>query len=66
MRCLRGKPAQEIIRNQDAAIQFPNIYPFSPTLDGSFLTDAPINLLISGKFKDVPVLIGSTEDEGNW
>ena len=64
--CLRQKSAGEIVETQKVAIDFPNLVPFSPTMDGFFLTDSPQNLLATGSIKDVPVLIGSNENEGNW
>ena len=66
LKCLREKPAEEIVRNQKVAAEFPNLFPFSPTLDGTFLSESPKNLLLSGQVKDAPVLIGTNEEEGTW
>jgi acetylcholinesterase len=39
--------------------------PFFPVIDGYFLEDEPLNLLIKGKFNQVPLLIGSNKNEGS-
>ena len=64
--CLRSRSAEDIVRNQKVATEFPNLFPFSPTLDGTFLSESPKSLLLSGQAKDAPVLIGSNEEEGSW
>ena len=66
LRCLRQKPSDEIVELQFEAIDYPNIYPFLPTIDGHFLQNHPNALLNIGQFQNVPVLIGSTENEGHW
>ena len=66
LKCLRSRSAEDIVRNQKVATEFPNLFPFSPTLDGTFLSASPKNLLLSGQVKDAPVLIGSNEEEGSW
>ncbi|KAI9595226.1 Carboxylesterase [Syncephalis fuscata] len=38
-----------------------------PYRDGKIITDEPRNLILSGHYKDVPIIIGSTKDEaGLW
>ncbi|ETS84411.1 hypothetical protein PFICI_02436 [Pestalotiopsis fici W106-1] len=38
----------------------------NPVVDGDFLPDLGANLLNSGKFVKVPIILGTTADEGTW
>jgi len=66
LKCLRAMPASRILAKQPIVVQFPNIFPFLPTTDGKFLNRSPQEVILAGDFKDVPVLIGTNQDEGNW
>jgi len=37
---------------------------FAPIVDGTVLPDSPENILRSGRFNKVPILIGQNKDEG--
>jgi carboxylesterase type B len=65
LRCLHQKSSDEIVNSQSKTIEAPTIYPFVPTVDGKFVQNHPNNLLSSGQFQNIPVLIGSTENEGH-
>ena len=66
LKCLREKHPSELLKVQMSAIEFPNIFPFIPTLDGTFVVRPPLESLLTGQFQNVPLLIGSNENEGNW
>ncbi len=44
LRCLRKKPAGNILELQPIVNEYPNIFPFLPTTDGTFLTSSPQDL----------------------
>ncbi|XP_070581218.1 acetylcholinesterase-like [Ptychodera flava] len=59
--CLKTKDAMEISyhtpdSNYDSMT-------FAPVVDGSFLTDEPLNLMKEGRFHKVPLMMGYTKDE---
>ncbi|UNI14564.1 hypothetical protein JDV02_001181 [Purpureocillium takamizusanense] len=58
--CLRRAPLAEL----NYALNVSKIGPWPPVLDGDFFQDFPTNQLSNGKFRQVPVLIGSNTDEG--
>ena len=72
MQCLRSKPATDIQRkftqfNEIFELYIPN--PWVPVVDGEFASDPfipdyPENLIKSGKYRKIPVLIGGTSEEG--
>ena len=43
----------------------PSNHPFQPVIDGEVLTDAPLAAMEGGSVNAVPLMIGSTEDEGS-
>ncbi|KAI3332345.1 alpha/beta-hydrolase [Xylariaceae sp. AK1471] len=58
--CLKALPFEEI----NHAVNVTGIGPWSPVVDGDFLADRPSTQLKSGKFVQVPLLIGTNTDEG--
>ena len=61
---LRTAPIAEILQAQLAAqTKFPDLIPFRPVIDGTFLTAAPIDLMRRGVARDIPTMIGHTRDE---
>ena len=56
LRCL---PAEKFITGQD-------YYKTRVTIDDWFLNDHPAAIFASGKQADVPMIIGTTKDEGNY
>ncbi|XP_014663287.1 PREDICTED: cholinesterase-like [Priapulus caudatus] len=59
MDCLRQVNASELMMAQKY------IENWSPTVDGKFLPNMPLDLLTSGQYaKDVQLIIGTTKDEG--
>lgn len=65
LKCLRSVEAM-ILEDNQWYVNDKNIGTFSPTIDGTFLTDYPANLLSSGKIKDTDILLGNTKDEGEY
>lgn len=63
MNCMRYTDARNISRNQMMGLS-EAIFPWVPTVDGTFLNDTPVNLLKNGNFSDKEILAGSTRDEG--
>jgi len=53
--CLRSKPTEEVLAITTAS---------TPVLDGEFLTDMPLPLIVEGEGKDTPLIMGVNEDEG--
>ncbi|KAI0535489.1 Alpha/Beta hydrolase protein [Xylaria digitata] len=70
MACLRGKSTEDLqVANVPAV--FPGgpaeplpLFFWTPCVDGDLLKDLPYLLLEKGHFVDVPVIMGSTTDEG--
>ncbi|KAF6822571.1 carboxylesterase family protein [Colletotrichum plurivorum] len=56
--CLRSVPAESL---QKASL----VLPYTMTLDGDLLPDAGSRLLKEGRFVEVPLLIGSTRNDGS-
>ncbi|THU80126.1 alpha/beta-hydrolase [Dendrothele bispora CBS 962.96] len=66
MSCLRSVPVYALARAQDLAITpaFDGKYNiFRPVVDGVVIRDYPTKLIMSGEFRDVPLLIGATSNE---
>lgn len=58
--CLRNVDFDEI----NYALNVTGVGPWAPVLDYDFIADWPTNQLESGKFVQVPILIGCNTDEG--
>ncbi|KAI0855794.1 carboxylesterase [Xylaria cubensis] len=70
MKCLRGKPT-EVLQLANVPAAFPGtpaaaepLFFWTPCVDDVLLPDLPYCLLERGNFVDVPVIMGSTTDEG--
>ena len=63
--CLRNKSAEDLQLKQWNLING-YIGTFNPTVDGTFLTDYPENLLTSGAVKNADIIAGTTTDEGEF
>ncbi|KAI0450512.1 alpha/beta-hydrolase [Xylaria acuta] len=68
--CLRGKPT-EVLQAANVPAAFPGapaapdpLFFWTPCVDGALLPDLPYRLFDRGAFVDVPVIMGSTTDEG--
>jgi len=62
---LRRVPAARLLRAAGAAMQ---LYPTSgwqPVVDGWVLPGRPVDLIAAGRFRPVPLLIGTNADESN-
>lgn len=71
--CLRNKPAAELVQAYLATAQDPGGIFFqseardnrwSPTIDGDFLKQSPDYSIATGNVSKVPVILGTTLDEG--
>ncbi|MBW2453288.1 MAG: carboxylesterase family protein [Deltaproteobacteria bacterium] len=64
--CLRDKSATEILEALPgkAGLMFGEGADWGPNVDGVVLLDTAGNLLEAGTYQDVPVVLGSTRDEG--
>ena len=65
--CLRQKPPEDIL----SAVYQPDMldpgqYSFSPVLDKTVITDVPYKLIIKGKGKEIPLIMGVNGDEGTF
>lgn len=66
MACLRSKSTDEVF-NAAPSIDFndpKSLLALSPWVDGVILPAAPKDLVKKGKFNRVPMMVGSTKDEG--
>jgi len=70
MDCLRSVPVEKILAVQDESIVIPlNIIealksmPWEPTIDNKLITGLPLDMLHSGQFLHVPVIIGTVRNE---
>ncbi|KAG6915818.1 hypothetical protein DXG01_009692 [Tephrocybe rancida] len=65
--CLRKASVSALSRAQDAGFSSAftgSLYNrFSPVLDGKTFVDFPTRLIISGKFRSVPLIVGATTNE---
>ena len=63
--CLRGKSADDVLRAAPAAVGFLSKgEKYGMTLDGHVLVEPPAALMATGKLAKVPLLVGTTADEG--
>jgi para-nitrobenzyl esterase len=61
---LRKAPIADVLKAQLAAqTKFPDIVPFRPVIDGSFMTASPLDLMRQGVARNIPTVIGHTRDE---
>jgi para-nitrobenzyl esterase len=63
--CLRQKPPEDIL----SAVYEPDEvssgrYSFGPVLDKTVITDVPFKLIIQGRGKEIPLIMGVNSDEG--
>ena len=63
--CLRRKSSEEIMSNEWVTDGFLD-FPWAPTIDNEYLTDTPDNLLSTGKYNEVDVIMGVNRDEGTF
>ncbi|KAI0466981.1 Alpha/Beta hydrolase protein [Xylaria cf. heliscus] len=70
MDCLRGQ-STEVLQAANVPAAFPGapaaltpLFFWTPCIDGELLTDLPYRLFERGEFLNVPVMMGSTTDEG--
>ena len=67
--CLRNTSAQDVVNAQGDTfwipwpIDFKNDLPWQPVIDGVQVIDQPLNLIISGNFAHVPVILGTVRNE---
>ena len=62
LECLRGKDST-ILQIANTFMPFPGrtrnaLFPYSPTIDGSFIADYPYKMIEEGRFVKVPVVFG--------
>ncbi len=62
LECLRAKPAKAF-NLKGGNDMFTGGTPWSPTVDGSYLTDMPLNLIERGEYHKMPTIISTTHDE---
>ena len=62
LECLREKPAQAF-NLKGGNDMFIGGTPWSPTVDGSYLTDMPVRLIERGEYHKMPTIISTTRDE---
>lgn len=65
-KCLQKVPAGKLSLLELSLYQVPIKYAFSPTVDGFFIPDHPINMVEEGKFKKADLLMGTNENEGTF
>ncbi|KAI1489283.1 Alpha/Beta hydrolase protein [Biscogniauxia mediterranea] len=72
MACLRGKTTAEL-QSSNVPSSFPGrpdlpapLFYWTPCVDGELLTDLPYLLFENGQFIDVPILVGTTTNEGTY
>ncbi|XP_045476842.1 juvenile hormone esterase-like [Harmonia axyridis] len=70
IKCLKGKPANELGQSQSKLAEFGNepLFTWKPVIEGDFgqerfLLEHPVLLAREGKFEKVPMLTGVTTDE---
>ncbi|CAD5125202.1 DgyrCDS13442 [Dimorphilus gyrociliatus] len=66
IKCLRSRPAKDYLDNLYHVQEHYFEPPFGPTIDGSILKRDPREILKSGKFKRIPMIVGNTKDEGMY
>lgn len=71
--CLRAMPVDTLLKAQTAAgnnipieagTTLSLFEPFAPTVATALLTQQPLNAFLAGRVHDVPILLGSVEQEG--
>ena len=63
-RQLRRLDVAELMRVQtEMWLASPRLIPFYPVLDGSVLPKRPIDAIIDGEAREIPILVGTTHDE---
>jgi para-nitrobenzyl esterase len=60
--CLRGKSSQELVNAM--GLLSPTGLAWRPVVDGTVIPQAPAGALASGRYNHVPLIIGTTHDEG--
>jgi len=60
--CLRDRPARDFNRKPPNDL-FNAGTAWSPTVDGSFLPEMPLDMIEEGNYRKVPVIISTTRDE---
>lgn len=65
MSCLRSVDASVISKKQWNSYTGILGFPSAPTVDGFFLPENPIDMLVKANFSDIDILIGSNLNEGN-
>ena len=63
--CLRALPVDTVLHTVPSSVNLTTIGRplYGPYVDGRVLPDAPLELLAAGKGNDVPVVVGSNQDE---
>ena len=51
------------LRNKASEFRNANMFFFTPSVDGKFMTDDPFKLFLEGKHANVPMMSGNTRDE---
>ncbi|KAI1390218.1 alpha/beta-hydrolase [Hypoxylon trugodes] len=67
--CLRSLSTETLQNTANIPSPFPNraglpLFYWTPTIDGTLLTDSPTTLFSRGAFTPVPMIMGSTTNEG--
>jgi len=71
--CLRSKTAEQIVSASKWALPFPShigfngsglSLPWDPVIDGDLLPEQPLDAVDAGRFNHIPVIIGTTSEEG--
>lgn len=66
LRCLRSKPAKDYLDHMFDVQKYYFEPPFGPTIDGHILKKDPREILNSGNFRRIPMIVGNTKDEGMY
>jgi len=66
---IAGLPAEVLVRAvQEAEEAYPGIQPYliptGPVVDGDLIPELPMDAVLTGKVRDMHILIGTTKDEG--
>ncbi|KAJ7105963.1 Alpha/Beta hydrolase protein [Mycena epipterygia] len=67
MSCLRSASTEQLASGGSATLAnlTSALFPFGPILDGTFITQRPVEAFRQGKFIHVPVFFGSNTNEGS-
>jgi len=63
IKCLKEKSAEDILTYLESGI-FSDAESYGPYVDGELFTDVPYKMVITGEGKNVPLIIGTNQDEG--